>query len=216
MNIENLPDSFDVSKTYEKRKDSETCNLCDASFTKKMQLFGRNPKRHCKRCARCVCDVCSENKRQLSKNNHKTFRVCDRCDFEMDNFKLIKDLENVEKTSLDKIEILDSHKMQLVENKDQLEQNQTAASSNLQDRLQEKYDQGDTLKCKLNKYNKAVQAQINAKNSLHQSICDLEKVVGDFDVEQRRLKTMQSTLLTQTIELETELLQRNLLTEEQI
>ena len=80
--------------------------------------------------------------------------------------------------------------------------NQNAASQNLQERLDDKHEILNDLKCKRNKYNREVTAQTNAKNSLHQSICDLEKVVGDFDIEQRRLKTKQSSLLTQTIELE--------------
>lgn len=128
----------------------------------------------------------------------------------------MKNLEQVEETSLEKIEVLNSHILQLNENKEQLMENQNAASHNLSERLDEKYEVRDELKCKLNKYNREVTAQNNAKNSLHQSICDLEKVVGDFDVEQRRLKTKQSSLLTQTIELESELVERNLLTEEQL
>ena len=95
-------------------------------------------------------------------------------------------------------------------------ENQNSAAHNLEERLKEKYDIKEDLACKKNKYTREVTAQTNAKNSLHQSICDLEKVIGDFDVEQRRLKTKQSTLLTQTIELETELEERNLLSEEQI
>ena len=44
----------------------------------------------------------------------------------------------------------------------------------------------------------------------------MEKVIGDFDIEQRRLKTKQATLLTQTMDLKYELELRNLLNEEQI
>lgn len=109
-----------------------------------------------------------------------------------------------------------SHIEQLHENKDQLLKNQNAATQNLKDRLDEKYDTKEELKCKLNKYTKEVTAQNNAKNSLHQSICDLEKVIGDFEVEQKRLKTKQTTLLSQTMNLETELVSRELINEEQL
>ena len=86
-----------------------------------------------------------------------------------------------------------------------LMENQNADKANLDQRLQEKYDKRDELKCKLNKYRKEVTAQNNAKSSLKTSISDLEKVVGDFSVEQSRLKMKQTKLLDETVELEQEL-----------
>ena len=41
-----------------------------------------------------------------------------------------------------------------------------------------------------------------ARNYLHESISDLEKVIGDLEVEQRRLMAKQSTVLTQIMESE--------------
>ena len=54
------------------------------------------------------------------------------------------------------------------------------------------------------------------QSSLHQRIVDLEKVIGDFETEQRRLRVKNETVLTQTIEMETELLSKGLLSQEQI
>ena len=92
--------------------------LCEALFTQKLRLINRNPIRHCKKCARSICEVCSDQKRQLSKDNPEKFRVCDLCDFEMDNERLIKNLAEVEEDSLAKIEVLNSHILQLNENKE--------------------------------------------------------------------------------------------------
>jgi len=49
---------------------------------------------------------------------------------------------------------------------------------------------------------------------LHERIVDLEKVIGDFDTEKRRLNTKNATLMTQSIELEAELAARGLMTPE--
>ena len=54
-----------------------------------------------------------------------------------------------------------------------------------------------------------------ARNYLHESISDLEKVIGDLEIEQRRLVTKQSTVLTQIMESEYALKEKNMLNEEQ-
>ena len=58
--------------------------------------------------------------------------------------------------------------------------NSETQKANLEQRLEEKYEIREELKCKLNKIRKEAEAQVNAKNSLHQSIVDLEKVICDF------------------------------------
>lgn len=69
--------------------------------------------------------------------------------------------------------------------------------------------------CDLNKQRKELTAQKNAEKSLKQSISDLDKVIGDFEMEQRRLVTKQSNLLTQTLDLEAELSDRGLIRTDQ-
>ena len=71
----------------------------------------------------------------------------------------------------------------------------------MEERLKDKYEVRQDLNQKRTKYTNEVSDQTNAKQALHQSICDLEKVIGDYSVEQRRLKTKQATLLTQAVEL---------------
>ena len=180
---------------YKRRKQVDNCMLCEQPFTKALTLLNRNPVRHCKKCAKSICEVCSENKRQLSKNDPEKYRVCDQCDFDMSNWKLKDNLMEVQTITLEKLEMLNSHIEQLAENKEMLFERDNQEKEKLEQTLTEQYEEREKLKTKLDENKKEVGAQSNARNSLHQSICDLEKVIGDFDIEQRRLKTKQSTLL---------------------
>ena len=123
VNTDNLPDNHDLKNINAKRKPADNCMLCDALFTTKMRLLNRNPIRHCKKCGKSICEVCSDQKRQLSSQATEKYRICDLCDFEMDNEQLMKNLKHVETTSLEKIEVLNSHILQLNENKEQLMDN---------------------------------------------------------------------------------------------
>ena len=57
---------------------------------------------------------------------------------------------------------------------------------------------------------------ILAKRTLHQSIVDLEKQYADKIILERRIKTKHATLLVQTMELESELSAKGLLSSEQV
>jgi len=78
-----LPDIFDVKAV--KKLESTHCMLCEEKFTRI-----RNGMKNCKRCGKAICDVCSLNKRPLARDNKEELRVCDLCDTEMDNFKLLQ------------------------------------------------------------------------------------------------------------------------------
>lgn len=80
--------------------------------------------RHCKKCGRPVCEVCSLSKRQLSKIDNEKYRVCDQCDFDMENETHLKvHLEEVRKANRNKVELLNSHIMQMHDSKEILEEN---------------------------------------------------------------------------------------------
>jgi len=60
-----LPNDFDPYETRDKRKeDVDKCELCRATFTQRLTALNvlrkQNPARHCKKCARAICDVCSD------------------------------------------------------------------------------------------------------------------------------------------------------------
>ena len=74
-----LPDNFDIDKVKENWKDSKKCQICEAKFKL------TKGKHHCRRWGSCVCSKCSNQERRLSKSNPKTYRVCDICDFKIDN-----------------------------------------------------------------------------------------------------------------------------------
>ena len=114
---ENLPQTFNTKNV--KRNPSKACMLCENEFT---TAIGANPIRHCKRCGRSICDVCSLTKRQLSKSDKEQHRVCDKCDTEMDNFRLQQNHRDVLNAQMEKIEVLnatietlDNEKQQLLE-----------------------------------------------------------------------------------------------------
>ena len=88
--VSSLPAKFDL--TAVKRNPSEACMLCSATFTR---ALGKNPIRHCKRCGKSICQVCSEGRRRLSRADPEVHRVCDMCDAELDNFKLKQNHEEV-------------------------------------------------------------------------------------------------------------------------
>jgi ATP-dependent protease Clp ATPase subunit len=97
-----LPKTFDLKAIESKRKpDTKFCMLCEAEFTK---MFPSNPIRHCKRCAKSVCDVCSKTKRQLSQQDSEKHRVCDECDTLMDNYLIKQNHEEVIAAQTEKIE----------------------------------------------------------------------------------------------------------------
>lgn len=80
--------------------------------------------RHCKKCGRPVCEVCSLTKRQLSKADRDLYRVCDWCDFEMENETHLKaHLEQVRNANRNKVELLNSHIMNMHDSKEIIEQN---------------------------------------------------------------------------------------------
>ena len=54
-----------------------------------------------------------------------------------------------------------------------------------------------------------------ARNYLYESISDLEKVINDLELEQRRLTTKQKAVLTQIMDSEISLNEKNLLNEQQ-
>ena len=112
--LKRLPVTFDVKAV--KRTTKEYCLLCEAVFTK---MIGKNPVRHCKKCGKSICAVCSETRRQLSQRDTNAHRVCDKCDTEMDNFVLKENHERVLTMQISKIDFLQRQ----VENMDDWKQN---------------------------------------------------------------------------------------------
>lgn len=99
-----LPQTFDVREVRE--QESDNCQLCEAMFTRKIKLTNRNPQKNCKRCGKAICETCSDQRRQLAKDDPTLYRVCDKCDTEMDNFRLKRNHEDVLAAQKKKIEML--------------------------------------------------------------------------------------------------------------
>ena len=110
---ENLPIKFDLAAVKKQRKESKKCDLCEAAFT---NIVGKNPIKYCKRCAASICKVCCTSKRVLSRSDNKDYRVCDRCDTEMDNFKLKQNHKEVLSAQVERIEAL-NNEIELLDNR---------------------------------------------------------------------------------------------------
>ena len=95
--------------------------LCEAPFTGKLTMINRNVQKNCKRCGRAICDTCSDQKRQLARDDNAMYRVCDKCDTEMDNFRLKRNHEDVLAAQKKKIEMLNNQLVQLEEDKQRLQ-----------------------------------------------------------------------------------------------
>ena len=208
--VSSLPPKFDLSAV--KRNPSEACMLCAAAFTR---ALGKNPIRHCKRCGKSICQVCSEGRRRLSRADPEVHRVCDMCDTEMDNFKLKQNHEEVLAAQMEKIEVLNHQIEQLDNDKQKLHEDYEQEAADLQRTLKEKYDRRDELNTQVKNLNNDIAHMNTARNYLHESISDLEKVIGDLEVEQRRLMAKQSTVLTQIMESEYQLKEKNMVNQEQ-
>lgn len=80
----NLPDDIlpddQIKELYH---EENQCELCDVTFKK---VF--NPRHHCRRCYKSVCNNCSGSKRRLCKKSEKEYRVCDACDTQLSNHKI--------------------------------------------------------------------------------------------------------------------------------
>ena len=84
--------------------------LCEAEFVKR---FNKNPIRHCKRCAKAICKVCSENKKQLSITNSEKERVCDECDTHLENYELQYEHKLILAAQSDQIEKMNNQLLEL-------------------------------------------------------------------------------------------------------
>lgn len=152
--------------------------------------------KNCKRCGRAVCETCSDQRRQLSLNDTEMYRVCDKCDTEMDNFRLKRNHEDVLAAQKKKIEMLNNQLVQLEEDKTRLDDDCNAEMKQLQTQVRNKYNKRDELTDRLSDMKQSITNQNNARNLLHKSICDLENVIADLEVEQKRLMTKQNLVQT--------------------
>lgn len=77
-----LPRKSELEKV-QKRKD-DNCNLCFKPLG-----FLKSQRHNCYSCGACVCEKCSENKIQLSKDDSTLYRVCNYCFSIKSNKKII-------------------------------------------------------------------------------------------------------------------------------
>ena len=76
-----LPETF--NRRAIEMQESDECGLCE-------QPFGKTPMMNCVRCGVAVCPNCSDSERKLSLSDPTKYRVCDKCDTLMDNYKIVR------------------------------------------------------------------------------------------------------------------------------
>ena len=76
-----LPETFNRSSIQ--MQVSDECGLCE-------QPFGKTPMLNCVRCGVATCETCSDSNRRLSHKDPTKYRVCDKCDTIMDNYKIVR------------------------------------------------------------------------------------------------------------------------------
>jgi hypothetical protein len=82
LDFDGLPEKFNPEAiTFHELK---ACEICEQTFNMTIR------RHHCRRCGKSVCSKCSGNMKPLSKSDQKTaYRICDACDTEIENFKVL-------------------------------------------------------------------------------------------------------------------------------
>jgi hypothetical protein len=82
LDFDGLPERFNPDEiTFHELK---ACEICEQTFNMTIR------RHHCRRCGKSVCSKCSGNMKPLSKVDQKTaYRICDACDTEIENFKVL-------------------------------------------------------------------------------------------------------------------------------
>jgi hypothetical protein len=82
LDFDGLPERFNPDDiTFHELK---ACEICEQTFNMTIR------RHHCRRCGKSVCSKCSGNMKPLSKADQKTaYRICDACDTEIENFKVL-------------------------------------------------------------------------------------------------------------------------------
>lgn len=178
LNFSCLPQKFDAKATYQKRKkDPQFCDLCEAEFKKL-----RNPVRNCKQCAKSVCEVCSEIKRQLSKEDPEKYRVCDECDTRMDNCRIQNMVDEIVRMQESKIQEMmnqqSAHDLQLSNQKEQNRQELEDVDIQITEKMQRKEQLEAQVKDRMHKIsdlNAARDRLINIQEERDEDIAELRR-----------------------------------------
>ena len=152
--------------------EQDNCELCDSKFKK----VG-NPRHHCRKCYKSVCQKCSNNKRKLAKKDDTLYRCCDFCDTQLSNYKLeqnqqaiIKAQEEQMQMYIEQLQCLDQQKdMEMQQN----EENKTKFKQFLQNELKRK----DDLEKNVQKLEKKTESLNDTRTKLFTQINELDALI---------------------------------------
>lgn len=155
--------------------------------------------RHCKHCAKAVCEPCSQQKRQLSKSDSVKYRICDECDCNVfDNYFIKASYDALISAQGQMIEQMTEQRQQMGEEREsklqeflelkeakEFERNkQVLRKQQLEQKLQEKLML--IHECKLQ------------RTEMHRLMADLEQQVSDLNLDISRLQSHAVTTKIET------------------
>ncbi len=118
--INYLPEKFQVF-TPDKFVNTKACEVCDKLFGfgsskhhwyKVLRAKKNERQNYSRKCGKCVCDDCSKNKRQLSRQDKNFYRVCDYCDKKMGYANIEAVFKSVEDN---RINLIQAYQKQIAE-----------------------------------------------------------------------------------------------------
>lgn len=139
----------------------------------------------------------------LSRSDQKTlYRVCDRCDTELENYKLKKNHDEIIKAQEEQIEVLkvsieaaDSRKTIL---RDQYERQR----ADLQSELERKQRKREEMERDVEALRRELERLNNMRNNLYAVIGNEERALKDREQEKNKLIAQKSVRLTELAEKE--------------
>ncbi|CDW79685.1 and ph domain-containing protein 6 [Stylonychia lemnae] len=201
---DNLPDMFDIKKI--KKVQSDNCGLCEKPLSR-ITLAGTSTQKrhHCRKCGTSVCNLCSQQKRRLSKVDKKKFRVCDVCDTLMsnNNFESMYDnclrqqqtTLNEIKRNINKREIqIKQANLQMEKYKKQLEQKLKEISekeSEKREKLTEKEELLSQFKQEYDEYRQKLEEMESDMQQKNEVIEKLQEQKSQLKLEKRKIENQR-------------------------
>lgn len=196
-----LPEVFDPNSVG--FHELKSCEICEIVFS----LTQR--RHHCRRCGKSVCNKCSANMKPLSRQDAKTmYRVCDACDTEIENFKVLrhpypifcslqlrKNHDEILRTQSDMIEVLKVSIETADQKKALLREDYERQKVKMQEELEKKIKKREDMEHDVDSLRKELQRLNDMRNNLYSVINSEERVLKEKEQEKNKLIVQKSAKL---------------------
>ena len=158
--------------------------ICESEFK---ALLNKNPIRHCKRCAKAVCKLCSDNKKQLSKDDPTKYRVCDECDTILENYELQYEHQQILQNQQEKIEKMEQKVLDLDGKRQERQEAIDEDKRELEEKLQQKYNKKKTVEQQLVDLSYMIQDLNAAKTTINETMSEQDQELEKLKAEKARI-----------------------------